>query len=124
MGLWINEYVDGLIECFGTSDIYELYDYLDIKILKIDSENIMLQGNDAVYYRDFEDHEMVFIRNDVDRHCERLILAHELGHAIMHTDIYVAAYNNPLFNLGKMERQADYFANILLEKFEQGVANE
>jgi Zn-dependent peptidase ImmA (M78 family) len=114
LSTWIDNYVEGLIECFGTSNIYELYDYLDIRILKMDRENILLQGNEAIYHRDYTSHELVFIRNDLDRSYEKKILAHELGHAIIHTNIYVAAYNNPLFNFGKMEAQANYFASKLL----------
>lgn len=43
------------------------------------------------------------------------MLAHELGHAILHTEIATAAYNNKLLNKGKLEKQADYFALKLLD---------
>ncbi|KNF10067.1 putative Zn peptidase [Gottschalkia purinilytica] len=111
---WIDDYVYGLIEFFKTDNIYDLYDYLGIQINKLDKDNILLLGNDGLYHRDFLDKEIVFIRNDLSIEYEKFILAHELGHAIIHTDIYNAAFNKSLVNKGKIEKQANYFAFKLL----------
>lgn len=111
---WIDCYVTGLIEAYGTNDVYELYDCLRITINKLDPDNILLGGNEALYNRDFNNKEIVFIRNDLNRKYERFVLAHELAHAIIHTNSYIAAYDKTLLNQGKLERQAHYFALKLL----------
>lgn len=111
---WIDNILIGLKENFGTNDIYELYNSLNIKISKLESSNILLNGNEAFYYRDYLESEVVFIRNDLNLKYEKFILAHELAHALLHTHIYEAAFNKSLINSGKLELQANYFAFQLL----------
>lgn len=99
MYTWIDNYVIGLGETYNTCDIYELYSLLQIKIEKLDKDNILLQGNESIYYRDYFGLEIVFLRNDLNYEYEKFILAHELGHALIHTDIYTAAFNKDLMDL-------------------------
>lgn len=121
---WIDEYVLGVFELCGSKDIYEICDYLGILIKKIYKSNNLLRGNDAFYFRDYFGSEIIFIRDDLSCNFEKFILAHELGHAIMHVDFTTAAFNN-LINEGKLEKQANYFAfklldiNIEKDNFEQ-----
>lgn len=112
--VWIDYYITGLIETYGTNDVYELYDCLEITIIRLNPENILLRGNEAIYNRDFNNKEIVFIRNDLNRKYERFILAHELAHAIIHTNACTAAFDKTLLNEGKLEREAHYFALKLL----------
>lgn len=112
--MWIDKIVTGLKDTYDTSSIYELYDYLGIQIIKMDPCTILLQGNESLYFRDYCDNEIVFIRNDLNKTYEKFILAHELGHALLHTDIYCAAFNKKLLNVGKLEKQSNYFAFQLL----------
>lgn len=111
---WIDEYVDGIIEYCNSRDIYDIYDYLGIKIIKLQSDNILLQNSEALYHRNYFDEEVVFIRNDLPYQYEKFVLAHELGHALLHTEIYTAAFKKELISKGKLERQANYFALKLL----------
>lgn len=111
---WIDEYVEGLIEYCNSRNVYDIYETLNISIKRIDMNNPLLQGNEAMYIRSYLDVEMVFIREDLPDRYEKFVLAHELGHAILHTEIAAAAYNNRLLNKGKLEKQADYFALRLL----------
>lgn len=111
---WIDNLLLGLKEIFNSNNIYELYDYLKIKIIKLESINVLLQGNEAFYNRDYFGNEIVFIRNDLNISYEKFVLAHELGHALLHTDVYSAAFNKDLINQGKLEKQANYFAIKLL----------
>ncbi len=119
---WIDEIIMGLIDMYGTNDIYEIYDCLDIRIVKLDKNNITLRNNDAFYYRNYLGNEIVFIRNDLLPPFEKFILAHELGHALLHTRVLTAAFNKDLINVGKLERQANYFAlkleNIMFDEVE------
>ncbi|TZE81976.1 ImmA/IrrE family metallo-endopeptidase [Calorimonas adulescens] len=111
---WIDDFIAGLFELYKTLNIYELYDELCITIKKLPKENILFQGNEALYYRNYDGMEIVFIRNDLDIHYEKFVLAHELAHAIIHVDIYNAAFNKNLINIGKLDKQANYFALKLL----------
>ncbi|WFA10379.1 ImmA/IrrE family metallo-endopeptidase [Tissierella sp. Yu-01] len=112
---WIDEYINGVIEYCSSRDIFEIYDSLSINIRKVDKDDLLLRGNDAVYVRNFLGIEAVFIRDDLPLQYEKFVLAHELGHAILHVEIATAAYSNKLINRGKLERQADYFAIKLLD---------
>lgn len=111
---WIDEIVDGVIEYCDSRDIFEIYDILDVAIKKAGKGDHLLQGNDALYIRNYTDIEIVFIRDDFPLQYEKFVLAHELGHALLHVDIVRAAFNNKLILKGKLERQADYFALKLL----------
>lgn len=105
---WINEIVDGLLDVYKTNSPYELCKHLNIKIERVESTSFLLQGNDSIYYRNYYGKEVIFIRNDLYGYDEEFKLRHELGHAILH-DIPSSKY----INLGKLERQADYFAIAL-----------
>lgn len=111
---WIDEYVNGVIEYCCSRDIYEIYDTLNIIIKRVDEDDLLLQGNEAMYIRNFQGSEIVFIRDDLPYQFTKFILAHELGHAILHAEIVQAAYNSKLLNKGRLEKEADYFALKLL----------
>ncbi len=112
---WIDEYVAGVIENYNSNDVYEIYGNLDIRIIKVDKNDNVLKGNDAIYIRSFYGIEVVYLRDDLPSQYERFVLSHELGHAILHTEIASAAYSNKLIVKGKLEKQADYFAIKLLD---------
>lgn len=115
MYLWVDEIIVGLKEMYNTDNVYEIFDYMNIKIHKIDSNNILLKNNDSFYYRDYLGNELIFIRNDLNINLEKFILLHELGHALLHTNSYEAAFNIKHINIGKLEKQANYFAFKLLQ---------
>jgi len=112
---WIDNLVIGLVDLYDTKDICELYQHLDIKIIKLSKDNILLRQDEAMYQRNYFDEEIVFIRDDLDYKYEKFILAHELGHAILHTELIAASFNKELINKGKLEKQANYFAVNLLD---------
>ncbi|MCF6461458.1 ImmA/IrrE family metallo-endopeptidase [Clostridium sp. Cult3] len=111
---WLDKYIAGTIEHCNSRNIFEIYDILDIKVVKLNKDNILLQGFEALYQRNYFDEETVFIRDDLPYQYEKFVLAHELGHALLHTEIYTAAFNKNLLNKGKLEKQAHYFALRLL----------
>lgn len=112
---WIDEYVDGVIANYNSNDVYEIYINLDIHIIKVDKNDSVLKRNDAIYIRSFYGIEVVYLRDNLPFQYERFVLSHELGHAILHTEIASAVYSNKLIVKGKLERQADYFAIRLLD---------
>jgi len=111
---WIDEYVDGVIDHCYSNNIHEIYSTLNINIKRVDSNHKVLQGNEALYFRDYFGIELVFIRDDLPHSLEKYVLSHELGHAILHIEVNQAAYNSKLINKSKLEKQADYFAVKLL----------
>ncbi|KGO13999.1 PTS N-acetylglucosamine transporter subunit IIABC [Clostridium botulinum] len=111
---WINNIIEGIKDTYNITNIHELYDYLEIKIIKLEPSNILLRGNESIYNRNYFGNEIVLIRNDLNLEYERFILAHELGHALLHTETYKAAFNKDLINCGKLEKQSNYFAFKLL----------
>lgn len=111
---WMDQYIDGVIEYCGSNDVFEIYETLNINIKKVDKDDLLLQENDSVYVRNYLGIEVVFIRDDLPYKYEKFVLAHELGHAILHIDVASAAYSNKLLNKGKLEHEANYFALRLL----------
>ncbi|SET46575.1 protein of unknown function [Natronincola peptidivorans] len=111
---WIDEIVTGLEDLYSTKDVYELYTALGISIVYLEKHSILLQGHDAIYNRNYLEEEVVFLRRELAAEYERFILAHELGHALLHTNLHSSAFH-PLANLDKLERQANYFAVRILD---------
>lgn len=107
MYTWIDRIVNNLIEKYKTKDVYELYDYLNIRIEKIDCNNILMNGNDSLYFNNIAGFEVVFIRDDLDFNLEKFILYHELGHSVLHSFAYAEFSKN---YKNKYEKQANYFA--------------
>jgi len=112
--LWIDEIITGVNDMYPKYDIYELYDVFKIHIIYLDRTNILLKNNDALYHRGLLDEEKIFIRNDLDDIYEKFVLTHELGHALLHTHIGKSTFN-PLRNLGRLDKEANYFAVKILD---------
>ena len=111
---WIDKYITGIIEYCNSRDIYEIYNSLNINIIKTIKNDPLLGNNEALYIRNFNGIEVVFINNDLPYEYQKFVLAHELGHAVLHTEIQTAAFNKDFINKAKLERQANYFALKLL----------
>lgn len=106
---WIDEILAGLVESVG-NNVYDILNELNIYHFAVDPDNSVLQGNIAVYNR-IGAFECIYYSNDIVN--KEYVLAHEIGHAVLHTEESEMFYN-PLLNKGKMEREADYFATRLL----------
>ena len=107
---WIDEIVTGLIDIVGNNNLDDILSELKIHKFIVNPDNSLLQGNQAVYQR-ISDFECIYISDDVLN--KDFVIAHEIGHAILHIDEMMMFYN-PLLNKGKLEREADYFATKLL----------
>lgn len=106
---WIDDIVTGLIDTYNTNDPYELCNFLNINIIKVNPKNMMLNSNDSLYIRNYNDQEIIFIRNDLSKNYEDFYLRHELGHAILHPNIK-NSLNESLVCIDKLEKQANYFS--------------
>lgn len=115
---WIDDIVTGLVEVYGTRDVYELCDCLEIQIRSLDPSNILLHGHEAFYYRYQDGTEIIFLSNALENPLKDFVLKHELGHALCNADILSVGFTYS--NVNKSERQANYFAlklsNIVLDE--------
>ena len=115
---WIDNIILGLIESFNTQNVYELCDCLDIEIRCVEPHSPLLNKNKSFYYRIFGEKEIIFINGKLENPLKDFIIKHELGHALLHTNILYSS----MCNTGKLERQANYFAlrlsNITFDEVE------
>src|SRR6056297_765257 len=107
---WISDIVIGLTETYGTNDVYSLCDFLNIEIIHVHNN---IKSN-SYFVRNSVGDEYVFVKPGLEYTEERALIAHELGHAILHTDLNVTFYCMPLCNKCKLELQANQFAAELL----------
>ena len=107
---WIDEILTGMVESVGSNNVYEILDHLNIYHFQVDQDSELLQGNQAIYNR-IGDFECIYYSDDITN--KEYVLAHELGHAILHIEESQMFYN-PLLNKGKLEKEANYFAVKLL----------
>lgn len=108
---WIVEIVNGLIEVYKTRNVYELLDLLEITLIK----KKLINDEKGRFLRDMFGNETIFISNELSNEEERIVIAHELGHLILHTDLTTSYYTeNHLLNKDQIEVQANKFAAELL----------
>ena len=94
----------------GTSDPFEIASYLKIKVFFVSL------GDIAGYYKYMKHNRCIYINSDIeDDAFRRIVMAHELGHAVLHTKENCCFLKNHTFlSVDKIERQADMFAAELL----------
>lgn len=107
---WIKKIVEGMIETCGTRDVYELVDKLEITVIKK-----TLSGKKGRFLRDIFNNEYIYVSNELSVEEEKIVIAHELGHLILHTSLLTSHYTeNNLLVKDKLEVQANKFAAELL----------
>jgi Zn-dependent peptidase ImmA (M78 family) len=108
---WIKEIVEGLMEIYRTRNVYEIVEFLDIKLIKKE----LKPGIKGRFLRDIFGNEYIYISNELSDEEEKIVIAHELGHAILHTNLNSSYYTeNHLLNKDQIEYQANKFAAELL----------
>jgi|LGOV01.1.fsa_nt_gb Zn-dependent peptidase ImmA (M78 family) len=107
---WIKNILNGLIEFYETRDVNELIDSLGIILIKKD----LSLGIKGKFLRDCWGTEYITISPDLELQEERYVLAHELGHAILHTDLSTEFLYGTHQVKNKFEIQANKFAAELL----------
>lgn len=109
--IWIKDIVNGLVEMYGTRDVYELLDNLEVTLIR----KKLFKNEKGSFYRDIFGNEIIFISDDLSDEEEKIVIAHELGHLILHTHLSTSYYTeNQLFNKNKLEFEANKFAAELL----------
>ncbi len=84
--------------------------------LNVTTMNMPMGNNIAGYYKYIKRRKYIFINSNIkDNAYRRVILAHELGHSIMHRAQNCTFMNGyTLLLTSKIERQANLFAAYLL----------
>lgn len=107
---YIKTEVDKLVHHYKTRDIYELIDKLDIILLKV-SLDPSING----MYQYFKRNKIIYLNDCLDTIMERHVLAHELGHAVLHTKTNITYLeSNTFYSKEKIEIAANTFAAELL----------
>lgn len=105
----IKQLVNHYVLKFNTRNPFELADYFNVEV------QIGALGSRAGCYMFLKNHKCVFLNEDLSESEMRLVMAHELGHAIMHRkeNCYFIRNKTLLLN-SKIEIEANTFAAELL----------
>lgn len=102
--------VKDLIKKYNTSNIKELVDHLDISIEYQDFKAKTLDSRLIIH----NSQGFIFIRNDLDCAYEFFLIAHELGHYVLHFDKDISFNFLRRVYKTRLEREANEFAIRLL----------
>lgn len=115
---WIKDKINYLLEKYETNEPAELAECMGINILYEFLADV--QG----YYVKSKDYKFIVVNNNLDYYDQRVVIAHELGHVILHPTLNsYFLKSNTYMSTDKYEYQANYFAaNLLLpDGFEEDV---
>ncbi|MEG2412650.1 MAG: ImmA/IrrE family metallo-endopeptidase [Clostridium sp.] len=102
--------VRNLVKKYGTRDPFLLASYLNLRV-KFQEYSDNTKG----YYINVKRNKFIIINSNLNEEERRIVLAHEIGHAILHSSKEVHFIReNTLFPKGKHENEANKFAAELL----------
>lgn len=108
--MWIKEKINQLKERYKTDCPYQLAEHLKIHVLQ---HNLHDEING--YYKYDRRNQYIVINDNLDQYLQRVVCAHELGHAVMHKHVNTPFMrNNTFLSVSKIEREANRFAAELL----------
>lgn len=102
--------VKDLIKKYNTSNIKELVDHLDISIEYQDFKAKTLDSRLIIV----DSKGYIFVRSDLDCAYENFLIAHELGHYVLHFDKDISFNFLRRVYKTRLEREANEFAIRLL----------
>ncbi|GAV13267.1 ImmA/IrrE family metallo-endopeptidase [Paenibacillus sp. NAIST15-1] len=106
---FIKRTVSRLTSIHKTNDPFEIASLRDILVFYEDL------GEVFGYYNTFKRIHMIHINQFLDKNVQRFVVAHELGHSILHSKIstpFMKQYT--LFSVDRIEREANRFAVEML----------
>ncbi len=103
-----SEEVCSVVEQYGTADSAELAGNLGIKVISRPLDE--LYG----YFLSAHGQKIIVINNTLPEHLQRFILAHKIGHALLHPEKSVLLLKKSLLSEQTFESEADKFAIHIL----------
>lgn len=98
-----------IINKYNTSNIYELCDFLNIMV-KVDP-----LGSTKGYFLNIDESYFITLNSELDEWEKQVVLAHELGHAVLHKDTNICFLKSYTYSVtNKLENEANEFAAHLL----------
>ncbi|MGN0406193.1 MAG: ImmA/IrrE family metallo-endopeptidase [Bariatricus sp.] len=105
----IRRFVRYYTRIYGTNDPFRIAKYLNIEVYSCPL------GRIAGYYKYLKRHRCIYINSDLDENFSRVVMAHELGHAILHVkENCTFMKSHTLLLTSGIEREANQFAAYLL----------
>lgn len=105
----IKKIVSYYVRKYNTRNPFELADYLGVQVM------IGNLGSRSGCYMFLKNHKCIFLNENLDEYEMRVVMAHELGHAILHRKENCYFIRNKTFLLtSKNEIEANTFAAELL----------
>lgn len=106
----INGKIEALFYEFETSNVKEIADHLDVSIQYQDFKAKTLDSRLMIV----DSKGYIFVRNDLDCAYENFLIAHELGHYVLHFDKDISFNFLRRVYKTRLEREANEFAIRLL----------
>lgn len=109
-------YVDNLCKILRTKDPFEIAERLGIKV-EFRCYNKTIKG----YYHKVFEKCYIIINSVFSNRAQKIICAHELGHALLHTGLHsqIEAKSFEFSDISEAEYEANFFAAVLLLDQEQ-----
>lgn len=105
----IKDEVDKIVAKHGTNDPKVILDNKGIKVI------FQSLGGKFAHKTTFKRTTIITLDNNLSEYEERYILAHELGHVVLHKGQSTTFYRSYGYgNIPKIEREANEFATLLL----------
>ena len=118
---------DRLKKIYQTGDLFEICGNMGIEVHK--SPMGTQEGSCKGFFTTYLRQKVITLNSDISEANQRIILAHELGHAMLHANAGISTFHDfAVFNSCNMnEKEANVFAaefligdNILFEMVEEG----
>lgn len=106
----INSKIEALFYEFKTSNVKEIADHLDVSIQYQDFKAKTLDSRLIIV----DSKGYIFVRSDLDCAYENFLIAHELGHYVLHHDENISFNFLRRVYKTRLEREANEFAIRLL----------
>ncbi|MDQ5984184.1 MAG: hypothetical protein RUMPE_01223 [Eubacteriales bacterium SKADARSKE-1] len=110
----IRKIVSRIIMQYGTRSPFQICEKMGINILFVDLPDKV----NGFFVNSAENgYRSILISKSIPDFKKEEVCAHELGHALLHSEINSILHeNDPSFGLKKFEAEADFFSNLLLPK--------
>lgn len=111
----IAKLVDELTSLYKTRSPLELCKKLNINVIFID----LPQSTNGLFVKTKDNRKLILINKDIilkDSEKLKKVCAHELGHALLHSDQNICCFESNLNLVKTLDEEADAFAKALLNK--------